>query len=84
MMLVASDRLGLNGRLAVTVSEAKAGEVVTVHARTKSESSLARHLPDMWQPNFASSITETHKGLVGVLPQDPIRSITRASWHWSS
>jgi peptide/nickel transport system substrate-binding protein len=51
---------------------------------TKSENYLAKHLPVMWQPNFASSITEIHKGLKGVLPQDPIGSITPASWHWSS
>jgi acetyl esterase/lipase len=42
MMLVASDRLGLNGTLAVTVSGAKAGEVVTVRARLETDGNTWR------------------------------------------
>lgn len=51
---------------------------------TKYENYLAEQLPVMWQPNFATSITEIHKGLTGVLPQNPIGSITPANWHWTS
>ena len=50
---------------------------------TTSENYLAKQLPVMWQPNFATSITEIHKGLKGVTPQNPIGTITPASWHWS-
>jgi peptide/nickel transport system substrate-binding protein len=50
---------------------------------TKMENYLAEQLPVLWQPNFATSITEIHTGLTGVLPQNPIGSITPANWHWS-
>lgn len=51
---------------------------------TKMENYLAKQLPVLWEPHFASSITEIHKGLKGVVPQDPIGTITPANWHWSS
>ncbi len=50
---------------------------------TRMEDYLAEQLPVLWQPNFATSITEIHKGLSGVVPQNPIGSITPANWHWS-
>jgi len=57
---------------------------VTKTKLTRSENYLAEQLPVMWQPNFATSITEIHKGLKGVTPQNPIGTITPANWHWSS
>lgn len=50
---------------------------------TQMENYLAEQLPVLWQPNFATSITEIHTGLTGVLPQNPIGSITPANWRWS-
>lgn len=51
---------------------------------TRYENYLAKQLPVMWQPNFPTSLTEIHKGLKGVTPQNPIGTITPANWHWAT
>lgn len=51
---------------------------------TRYEDYLAKQLPVLWEPNPATSLTEIHKGLSGIAPQDPIGSITPANWHWTS
>ncbi|HTX62354.1 MAG TPA: ABC transporter substrate-binding protein [Acidimicrobiales bacterium] len=51
---------------------------------TAMENYLSEQLPVMWEPKFPVNISEIHKGLKGVLPLDPIGSITPASWYWSS
>lgn len=51
---------------------------------TNYENYLAKNLPMLWEPNTPTSITEIHKGLKGVTPQNPIGQITPANWHWSS
>lgn len=51
---------------------------------TAYENYLTEQLSVLWQPNFVSSITEIHKGLKGVTPQNVEGTITPANWHWSS
>lgn len=61
----------------------KATEVTNTKL-TRYEDYLSKQLPVVWEPNPATSLTEIHKGLKGIAPQDPIGSITPANWHWTS
>jgi peptide/nickel transport system substrate-binding protein len=51
---------------------------------TRMENYLTEHLPVLWEPKFPVGLTEIHKGLEGIVPQNAIGSITPASWHWTS
>lgn len=50
---------------------------------TKWENYLAKQVPDVWQPNPASELTEVKKGLSGVTPQNVYWDLLPEQWRWS-
>jgi len=60
-----------------------AATIQTQAPLTQYENYLAAQLPVVWQPNNASSLTETAKGLSGTTPQNPFWSINPEAWRFS-
>jgi len=46
------------------------------------EDALAKDLPVVWQPTFASALTETATALKGTQPVNPFGFITPENWHY--
>jgi peptide/nickel transport system substrate-binding protein len=51
---------------------------------TTYENYLAEQLPVIYQPNYATEMTEIQKGLTGVTPQSVLWAINPENWRWSS
>jgi peptide/nickel transport system substrate-binding protein len=49
---------------------------------TTYENYLAEQLPVLFQPGQASALTEVHKGLSGVTPQNPLGSLNPENWRY--
>ena len=61
----------------------KATNVTTV-GLTTYENYLAKELPVIFQPNYATSLTEIQHGLNGVTPQNVYWQLNPESWRWKS
>jgi peptide/nickel transport system substrate-binding protein len=57
---------------------------VTQTSLTSYENFLAKDLPVVFQPNYATELTEIQHGLSGVVPQNVYWQINPENWRWSS
>lgn len=65
----------------VVNAEVKATDTTTVTLKSY-ENRVAREVPVLWEPQVIT-LVEVHKGLLGVTPEDPLLSLTPATFHWS-
>ena len=50
---------------------------------SRYQSELAHQLPVLFQPDFASRLTEIRDGLTGVTPQSAVLALTPEAWRWT-
>jgi peptide/nickel transport system substrate-binding protein len=59
-----------------------AATLTTTTGLSAYAASLAAQLPVVFQPRYATALTEVRHGLRGVVPQSPLLQLTPEEWHW--